>query len=246
MNLLLFKLSVTNCYLIPAKDRWVLVDTGYDWEWEPFCAGMKALNLTFADITHLILTHHHDDHSGLVGNVLKENPSIKMIMSHHAPPLLLKGMNDHASGGGYINRRVNLLLSIKRKLDKRWTFTFPSFVPRTDDILIECKTSLREVGIELDGSIVETPGHSVDSISVLLDNGDCIVGDAAANFLQFAGTKYCVVYIENLDRYYESWTRLIDAGTKWVYPSHGNSFGIDKLKRYINVNKKSNMVAVSL
>jgi glyoxylase-like metal-dependent hydrolase (beta-lactamase superfamily II) len=72
-------------------------------------------------------------------------------------------------------------------------FTFPPYRLRNCDILVTGHTGLREIGIPLDGKIIETPGHTVDSVSILFDDGDCLIGDAAANFLWFAGTKYCVV-----------------------------------------------------
>ncbi|MGD0172159.1 MAG: MBL fold metallo-hydrolase [Halobacteriota archaeon] len=33
-------------------------------------------------LSHVILTHHHDDHCGLLHNILRENDSIRVVMSH--------------------------------------------------------------------------------------------------------------------------------------------------------------------
>ena len=245
MNVAKLKLSVTNCYLIKVKDSYLLIDTGYDWEWKAFCSKLQDLNISFADISHIILTHHHDDHSGLLNMVLSKNPGIKAVMSHRAKNLLSKGKNDRSHGGAYINKRVNTLLTLKRMFDKRWTQTFPAFVPRKEDIMIEGDVSLQEIGIALNGKILETPGHSVDSISVLFDDGDCFAGDAAANFLQFAGTKYCIIYLEDIEEYYRTWRKMINAGAKRIHPAHGGSFGVSKLDKNINANRKSNMAMIS-
>ena len=51
-----------------------------------------------------------------------------------------------------------------------------------------------------------------------------MVGDAAANFLQFAGTKHCIIYLEDLDQYYQSWVRILEAGAKRIFPAHGEPF----------------------
>lgn len=32
-------------------------------------------------------------------------------------------------------------------------------------------------GIGIDGEIISTPSHSPDSVSLVLDDGDCFVGD---------------------------------------------------------------------
>jgi glyoxylase-like metal-dependent hydrolase (beta-lactamase superfamily II) len=79
----------------------------------------------------------------------------------------------------------------------------------------------------------------------LFDDGDCIVGDAAANFLQFAGTKYCVIYIEDIEEYYKSWEKLISAGAQQIFPSHGKPFSALKLRKNINKNSRRTMVMIS-
>jgi len=245
MDKRVIKLSVTNCYLIANGNSYLLVDTGYDYEWDLFYRRLAEAGVSFSQISHLLLTHHHDDHCGLLNRVIEQNEDIRVIMSQRARDLILGGKNDHAHGGGYINRRVNLLLSLKKMFDKRWTHTFPPYRVRENDILIEGDTRLSEIGIGINGKILETPGHSVDSISLLFDDGDCLVGDAAANFLQFAGTKYCVIYIEDMEEYYRSWQKLIAEGSRQIFPAHGSAFPVEKLKQNIGKNNQRNMVMIA-
>jgi glyoxylase-like metal-dependent hydrolase (beta-lactamase superfamily II) len=236
------KLSVTNCYLLKADHGYVLIDTGYDWEWDTFRKQLDRAKIDFADIEYLILTHHHDDHAGLLNQVVTKNPGIKVVMSRRAKELLAKGRNDRTNGGAYINKRVNALLTIKKMFDKRWTHTFPPYNTRENDIVVSGSISLQELGIGLTGKILQTLGHSADSISVVLDDGDCIAGDAAANFLQFAGTKHCIIYVEDLEQYYRSWSSILEAGAKQIYPAHGKPFSAEELNKYINRNSESDMV----
>jgi len=91
------KLSVTNCYLLKADHRYVLIDTGYDWEWDTFRKQLDRAKIDFADIEYLILTHHHDDHAGLLNQVVTKNPGIKVVMSKRAKELLTKGRNDRTN-----------------------------------------------------------------------------------------------------------------------------------------------------
>ena len=84
-------------------------------------------------------------------------------------------------------------MTLFRMSDKRITHTFAPYVTRKDDILVCHEASLRELEVELNGKIVETPGHSTDSISVELPDGDWLVGDAAANIPEFAETRYCAI-----------------------------------------------------
>ena len=82
----------------------------------------------------------------------------------------------------------------------------------------------------------------MDSISVLFDDGDCLVGDAAADMLSFAGTRNCVIFVMDLDQYYESWRKLMEAGAKRILPAHGRAFSVERLTRNMGKNKADNMV----
>ena len=250
MNIIKIKLSVTNCYLVSSKNGYVLIDSGYDYEWELFKHKLAENGISMGQISYIILTHHHDDHSGLLNNIISENKNIKIVMSVLAPALLANGKNDR-SKGGLINKRINFLTKFKilylsiilhKKIDKQNNLTFPPYYVRNNDILIKEDTKLKDIGIDIDGKIILTPGHSIDSISIIFENGISIVGDAAANFLRFAGTKYCVIFVRDLDEYYKSWEKIISENAEKIYPAHGKMFKMEKLKKNIWKNKKENMV----
>ena len=252
MNVFPIKLSVTTCYLLKANERYVLVDTGYEEDWDLFVQRIKKANVELSEISHIILTHHHDDHCGLLENILKENCSIRVVMSCLCKDLILKGENDTTHGGGLLNKRIAFLIRQKqfyvsmilgKKVDKAKNLKFNPYSLRDCDILIHSDTILRDIGIPIDGSIIETPGHTIDSISVLLQNGDCLIGDAAANMLRFAGTKYCVIFICDMDTYYKSWEKVIRAGVKQILPAHGKQFPVEKLVKNLWKNKSENLVS---
>ncbi|MCE1252431.1 MAG: MBL fold metallo-hydrolase [Anaerolineae bacterium] len=251
----IIKLSVTNCYLIKnGADKYILIDTGYADEWELFNERLNEQGLKPADISHIILTHHHDDHCGLLNRLTALNPAMRVVMSAKARELLLLGKNDRSQGGGLINRRVSLVLNLKqfyiswvlkKKIDKKDNLTFPLYHVRPNDIVLEGETRLENIGIDLPGEIIETPGHCADSISILFDDGDCFVGDAAANFLQFTGTKYCVIFVTDLDSYYRSWQKIISKQSRLIYPAHGKVFPVGRLQENLFKNKTENMVLFS-
>ena len=81
MQIIPIKLSVTNCFLIPCAGQYILIDTGYEDEWELFRTRLAAAQVDIAHISHIILTHHHDDHCGLLHHILDENGSIRVVMS---------------------------------------------------------------------------------------------------------------------------------------------------------------------
>lgn len=242
MNLKVLKLKLTNCYLVGVGDQYLLVDTGYEYEWELFCSRLGEVGARLSDIGYVLLTHPHDDHCGLLNKIVEANSNVRVIVSHQAKNVLLSGKHQHTPGAGYVNKRIALLLSIKGRFDKKWTHAFPPYQIRAEDIPITGETDFKEIGIDLRGRIIETPGHSSDHISVLFDDGDCIAGDAAANFLQWAGTKYCVISVDNLTQYYQSWEKIISGKALRIFPAHGNPFMVEELKKNFGKNRNENMV----
>lgn len=246
MDMKKLKLKETVCYLIPFKDKYLLVDTGYEKHKDLFHKRLGELNISINDIAYVLLTHHHDDHAGLLNEIKIHNPSCKIIMHVKAIPFLEKGKNDMPPGCGYVNGKVATMIKMVKKLNKEWDFTFPSYRVDSNDIIIEDETTLSNIGINIPGKIICTPGHTDDSIALVLDNGICFAGDAASNMLQFMGTRYCVIFITDLAQYYKSWERLIKENVKMVYPAHGKPFKIEKLINNIYKNREEQMVKIEL
>ncbi len=215
-----------------------MVDTGYEYDWVLLCRRLADASVSLQEISHIILTHHHDDHCGLLHKIQELNSSIRVIISHQAESLLLKGENDRTHGGGLINKRIEFLIGLKqlylslvlkKPVKKDDNLKFKPYKVRDNDIKIMGETRLGAMGIDLPGRIIETPGHTIDSISIVFDDGDCIVGDAAANFLRFAGTRYCVIFITDIHEYYRSWEQLISRKVRLIFPAHGKPFTVEKL-----------------
>jgi glyoxylase-like metal-dependent hydrolase (beta-lactamase superfamily II) len=133
---------------------------------------------------------------------------------------------------------------LRKKVDKAKNLKFTPYITRDCDILVDGDMQLQEIGIPLQGKIIATPGHTVDSISVLFDDGSCLAGDTAAHMLSFAGTKNCVIFICNIDEYYKSWQKIIADGAKTIYPAHGKPFPVSKLKK--NMGKYTGKKLVQL
>jgi len=241
MNLVALRLKLTNCFLVPHGKSYLLVDTGYEYEWERFTRELARHGVGVPDISHLVLTHAHDDHAGLAARLLGENPALVLVASRLAAEGLAAGKHINVPGAGYVNRRVGFLLRLKGEYDKRWTHTFPPCPFRACDCAID-ECTLRDIGIDLDGRFVATPGHTRDSISLVFGDGDALVGDAAADFLAWAGTKHCVISMHDLDAYYESWRKLASSGARTIYPAHGKPFPIARLNEDLGKQRKECMV----
>ena len=140
----------TNTFLVEGR---LLVDTDYAGTMPAFYRALKANGIRAESITHVMATHFHPDHCGLIGELQKRG--VRLIL-----PEIQK---EAVHFPDYIFKRDGI-----------------SYVPvdegTADNISIESgRDYLRTLGIE--GEIVSTPSHSRDSVSLILDNGDCIVGD---------------------------------------------------------------------
>ena len=69
-------------------------------------------------------------------------------------------------------------------------------------------------GIGINGEIVRTPSHSQDSISLILDSGECFVGDLEPN-------EYLDGY-ENNESLQNDWKLISSYIPKVIYYAHAN------------------------
>lgn len=237
------KLSKTNCYLFKLTEGYMLLDTGYEYDKKLFLKRLKQNRITIDEIRYIFLTHHHDDHAGLLTFLVEQNSSICVIMHNDCAYYLTLGVNDKTHGGGYMNRIVNILARLYKCFNKKWTFSFPKYITREIDHIIKTEDDkiLDKIGLN-NSKILFTPGHTSDSVSLLI-NKNCYIGDSAMNWLKWTGTPYATVFITNIDSYYNSWKKIINSDPQLLYPSHGEKFNIDKLKKNIYKIRQNQLVS---
>ena len=144
----------TNTFYIPGERGGLLIDTDTAGTLPRFFRALGEAGLRTGDIAFLLLTHYHPDHAGLAGELQKRG--IPLLAAD------VQTASFHFADG------------IFHREGRR------DYVPVDDGAarVITCAESrdfLRELGI--DGEILSTPSHSPDSVSVMLDGGDCFVGD---------------------------------------------------------------------
>lgn len=229
-------LGITKCYLIQCKDGYLLVDTGYNSDYEKFVKKLKKLNINMYDIKYIFLTHHHDDHVGFVTKLLGQTEA-KLIIHNNAVAPLQRGESEDTMKP--VNLRIRIIFSIFRLFHKN--FKYPPVRLRDDDIVLDGNDEKLLSSIGIDGEIIYTPGHSRDSMSIVLRDGSTFVGDLAMNFLKFSGIKHRPIYIESIDDVFDGWKRIISIGASTIYPSHGSPFPAKRLDYYRNKLRDSNI-----
>ncbi len=161
-----------NAWLIETGDGLVLFDTGAGRDIGMLLAEIAAGGLNPQDLRHVFLTHAHADHSGGAAELLERLPA-GIVM--HA------GQETAARMASSDERRISL--DTARRLgvypsDYRWRGAVIDDVLRAEDVVRIGETSIR---------LLETPGHSDDHCSFLVESGASLIlltGDAV-----FAGGK---------------------------------------------------------
>ena len=206
-------LGNVNCYLIREKAA-VLIDSGGPGKAGRILKMLAGQDLDPTEVKLMVMTHGHWDHVGSARD-LKELTGAKLAL-HGAEQDWLEGprkvMPPGVTGRGrFMNRVGSWLLPL---------VNFPA--ARVDVVLGGEDYPLSEYGVE--GRIIHTPGHSPGSVSVLLDSGDCFVGDAAMNGWPMRKGPGLPVLAEDIPQLKASWRRLLNLGARTVYPGHGRPF----------------------
>jgi len=220
------RIGPTNCYLLMSREGYLLIDTSFPEYFQRFLKVLKKVNVDPSEIKYLLLTHSHDDHAGFAAE-LKEKTKCRIIAHKNSIESLKKGCMINV--GQFLNRQARIRMSIYNWV-KRRTFEYSPITLSDEDIVIsgDDEKILKAIGV--DGKIIYTPGHTDDSISVILTNGDAFVSDACMSNLGFLHYRPIEVY--QLDLVFKSWQKIIENGARTIYPAHGKPFSVKELIRY--------------
>ena len=230
MEIFNFGNTVVNNYVYKTEGGYVLIDTGYEKNYNHFKRCLKRNNLDFNDFFLVFITHAHDDHVGYLNRLLSDFPKFKLVLSEKALPNLHLGQNSNKGGP---TSGLALLVTYFLGLTLPKDHKFPAIEKRFDSRLITInEENIIDLGKELGGKIIETPGHTEDSISLLLLDGSLFCGDAAMN--GFPSHHNISVWAENKDDYKSSWNKIIKTKAKKLFPGHGKPFKLDNIKANLN------------
>ena len=185
------KYGNTNTFYIPGKPGGLLIDTDFAGTLQAFFRALKANHLELNDISYVLPTHCHPDHVGLIGELQHLGVNLllidKQLTTVHFPDEIF-GRDKHLRYAPIDEKRA---------------------------AVISCDESrefLRLIGIE--GEIISTPSHSEDSVSVILDSGDCFVGDLEPY-------EYLTGYDDN-PQLENDWELILSMNPKQILYAHAN------------------------
>ncbi len=178
----------TNTYLVESDSGKLLFDTGWAGSFPAFCHAMGEIKIAVQDIDAILISHFHPDHMGIAQQVADQGAVL----------LVADVQRDHIHSSDAIFAKEKNA-AFRRVEDEKVRFF------SMDD----SRAVLKEFGI--DGQIIHTPGHSDDSISLLLGDGSLFVGDLNPLYELEAhrGTQIG-----------DSWDKLLALNPKTVYYGH--------------------------
>lgn len=187
MNILNVGYNSTNYYLLEPDKIGLMVDTGWPGTMPRLLSVLKRKGVPFQKIRYLLATHYHPDHAGLAQE-MKDQGVMLIVMDSQVEAIpLLSGMmkpSDHY-------REINLEGNIQLKSS-------------------ESRKFLQSIGVK--GEIIYTPGHTQDSVTLVLDEGIAFTGDL---------TPPIVVAEEARSQVEASWAKIRSYGVKTICPGHG-------------------------
>lgn len=177
----------TNFWVVGAGTSRLLVDLGWPGTMGILRAQLERKGVPLKEIRYGLATHYHIDHAGLAQELKLAGVKLLVLdVQVAAIPLMAQFTKPW-------DRYVNITL------DGNVTISFA-----------ESRALLAGIGIA--GEILHTPGHSDDSVSLLLDDGSVFTGDLTP---QGVATEETAALVE------ASWRLLRERGATRVYPAHG-------------------------
>jgi glyoxylase-like metal-dependent hydrolase (beta-lactamase superfamily II) len=182
----------TNYYVIGSGSNRLLVDVGWPGTIGKMLANFKRKGIAPGEIRCVLATHYHPDHAGLVQELKNMGMRLMVIEGQRdAIPQLKQWMKPEM---GYLDIVLHDNMEVK---------------------LADSRAFLAKLGIA--GEIVSTPGHSDDSVTLILDTGDAFTGDlqgeSRANESDLATVQ-------------ASWQKLRTMNMRLIHPGHGPSIPV--------------------
>lgn len=187
MNILTITYKSTNYYLIDCKGGKLMVDCGWPDTFPQFTAEFKRKGVTPQEVKYVLVTHFHPDHAGLVQEF--KNVGAKFIL---------------------MESQVDFVAPFA-EFFKVKKIPYTEITQQNNLVLKFSESRAFLAGIGVSGEILSTPGHSDDSVTLILDEGYAFTGDLHPAFM--------LPEEDTLSR--QSWDRIHQHKIQRIFPAHG-------------------------
>jgi glyoxylase-like metal-dependent hydrolase (beta-lactamase superfamily II) len=216
-------LGGVNIYLIWTASGHILVDAGMPNLGKKLDRMLDDASVDPKSVQLIVLTHGHMDHIGSVAYA-KEATGGKVLCHRSLAENLKNGKMEQA-----IPRTREVGVRLMNALTKLLKYTGVE-----PDIKMDDEFDLSGYGIA--GRIIHTPGHSASSISIVLDNGEALIGDMVRE--EATGEIGLGAFYEDKQLLIESLEKVAALEPRTIYLSHGDTIDVETLKEAIEASKK--------
>ena len=183
MNIVNVGYDSTNYYVLADTHPRLLVDAGWPGTLAKFQHTCRRAGIDLAGLRHILVTHFHPDHAGLAHELIRAGSRL----------IVMESQVDFIGPFRHFMKPEHHYVDID--LAQCLTLAFSA-----------SRAFLATIGIQ--GEIIPTPGHSDDSVTLILDDGSAFTGDLPhPSMCDEVGLQ--------------SWEHLRELGLSAVYPGHG-------------------------
>lgn len=198
MNIVNVGYRSTNYYVLTDNVPRLLIDAGWPGTLPMMQHTCNRMGIRLADIPYQLITHYHPDHAGLCQELKYMGVQLIIVDAQLAGIPLLRTYVKPRDNYTDIELAGNILLTVA-----------------------ESRAFLASIGVQ--GEIISTPGHSDDSVTLILDEGVAFTGDL---------TPLAFVPQDPTDLAYQSWESIRAKGVSAIYPGHGPVISTEYLRQY--------------
>lgn len=224
-----------SAYIVVGKEI-ALIDTGLPTQIDAVRAGIKAHGFSVSDISYILITHSHPDHSGNVAPLLRESPKAKVYVH----PLGVEQLVD-----------PSVELAIRKKaLPPRMHAKIGELEPVPLDRIQQLNDGdVFDLGNGERLRVTFAPGHQPDGVVLFEEkNKGLFINDLVGNYLPDADAHYAL-NPPNSDhkQAIQSIQKVIDLPVDYLYLGHYGICGnpkqvmtraIDKMQQLLDIGIK--------
>jgi glyoxylase-like metal-dependent hydrolase (beta-lactamase superfamily II) len=205
--------QVIHSYLLASPDELVLIETGPASTLPALRAGIAAAGFDPAQLTRILVTHIHLDHSGAAGAIVRDLPDVQVCVHPIGAPHLVDPSRLVSSAGRLYGDRMDAL----------WGEVVP--VPQDRVVPLADGETLEAAGHVL--SVLFTPGHASHHVAYWDPDADALfTGDVGG--VRMSGATYVLPPAPPPDLAPDDWAisadRLRQTGARRLYLTHGGPF----------------------